>query len=327
MMPILSLEAIRYLQQQGQFVEALQVCELAIIAAPERMDLLALFGTLLVQNKQVERARVLLLQLEAEPVLSLLDASMLTDVAGIYILLDEPAKAMPHLESALALQADYVLAIIRRGLVLLQSGYAQAALEDLTLGLFLSPSELKLPLLINVARCYLAQDAAEQALPYVEQAQKLGAQGLEQWLLAAVDTYIALDRWDDAEQAIQQGLAAGAEQSKALMLWSLVLAAQDKHEEAEHQIRKALRDDADNVELLTHLADLANVRGHYGEVLQCLHKATQLEPDNASLWAQLAQMGKQHFDEQAARKAAETALALTEQKVGYERALPDRHRV
>jgi tetratricopeptide (TPR) repeat protein len=321
MMPILSLEAIRYLQQQGQFVEALQVCELAIIAAPERMDLLALFGTLLVQNKQVERARVLLLQLEAEPVLSLLDASMLTDVAGIYILLDEPAKAMPHLESALALQADYVLAIIRRGLVLLQSGYAQAALEDLTLGLSLSPSELKLPLLINVARCYLAQDAAEQALPYVEQAQKLGAQGLEQWLLAAVDTYIALDRWDDAEQAIQQGLAAGAEQSKALMLWSLVLAAQDKHEEAEHQIRKALRDDADNVELLTHLADLANVRGHYGEVLQCLHKATQLEPDNASLWAQLAQMGKQHFDEQAARKAAETALALTEQKVGYERAL------
>jgi len=48
MMPILSLEAIRHLQQQGQFVEALQVCELAIIAAPERMDLLALFGTLLV---------------------------------------------------------------------------------------------------------------------------------------------------------------------------------------------------------------------------------------------------------------------------------------
>ncbi len=321
MMPILSLDAIRQLQQKGLLPEALQACELAINTAPERLDLQALFGTLLVQNKQGERARELLLQLEAEHVLPLLDAAVLTDIAGIYILLDEPAKAMPYLEAALALQADYWLAVIRRGLVLLQCGYAPAALDDLTQGLAHSPVERHVPLLVNLARCYLALGDAEQALSYVEQAQELGAEGLEQWLLAAVDSYIALDRWEEAEQAIQQGLAAGVAQSKALMLWSLVLAAQDKHEEAEHQIRKALRDDADNVELLTHLADLANVRGHYGEVLQCLHKATQLEPDNAGLWAQLAQMGKQHFDEQAARKAAETALTLTEEKIGYERAL------
>lgn len=321
MMPILTLEAIRQLQQQGLLTEAMQACDLALNATAERFDLLALFGILLVQNKHCERARQLLLQLEAERVLTFLDAPVLTDIAGIYILLDEPAKAMPYLEKAIALEPDYMLAVIRRGLVLLQCGYAAAAIDDLTKGLTNSPVERHIPLLVNLARCYLTEAEPEQALSYVEQAQKLGAEGLEHWLLAAVDSYIALDRWAEAEQAIQQGLAAGVVQSKALMLWSLVLAAQDKHEEAEHQIRKALRDDADNVELLTHLADLANVRGHYGEVLQCLHKATLLEPDNAVLWAQLAQMGKQHFDEQAARKAAEKAVALTEDKIGHERAL------
>ncbi|MES2050060.1 MAG: sulfotransferase, partial [Pseudomonadota bacterium] len=227
---------------------------------------------------------------------------------------------MRCLEMALQLSPDYLLAIMRRGLVSLQSGYVASAIADFTAGLARLAVEQHAPVLINLARCYLAQGDTVQTQAMVERARQAGAQKHEQWVFVAVDCYIALDRWGDAEQAIQEGSQAGIEQNTGLLLWSVVLAAQDKHEEAEHQIRKALRDDPENVALLTHLATLANVRGHYGEVLHCLHRATQLEPDNAGLWAQLAQVGNQYFDEEAARHAAEKALALTREKLGLERA-------
>ncbi|MES2148330.1 MAG: sulfotransferase [Pseudomonadota bacterium] len=320
MTELLALEEIRRLQQQGLLEAALPACELASRARPESLDLLALAGILVAQNQEFGRARKILAQLEGDPRFPSLDASVLTDIAGIYILLGESAGAMRYLETVLKLSPDYLLAIMRRGLVSLQCGYITPAIADFTAGLTRLPAGQQAPVLINLAHCYLSQGDTAQALAMVERARQGGAQNREQWVFAAVDCYIALDRWEDAEQAIQEGLQAGIEQNKGLLLWSIVLAAQDKHEEAEHQIRKALRDDPDNVALLTHLATLANIRGHYGEVLHCLHRATQLEPDNAGLWAQLAQVGNQYFDEQAARHAAEKALALTKEKLGLERA-------
>jgi len=316
----LTLKEIRRYQQQGQLETALQAGELACKAAPESLALLALTGTLLAQNREFDRARTILARLEAEASFPALDASVRTDMAGIYILLGESAGAMRHLEMALQLRPDYLLAILRRGLVSLQSGYIAPAIADFTVGLAQLPDEQQVPVLINLARCYLAQGDAAQALSMVERARQRGAQNREQWVFAAVDCYVALDRWNDAEQAIDEGLKAGIEKNQGFLLWSVVLAAQDRHEEAEYQIRKALRDDPDHVALLTHLANLANVRGHYGEVLHCLHRATQLEPDNAGLWAQLAQVSTQYFDEQVARHAAEKALALTQEKIGQERA-------
>ena len=328
MAEVLTLEEIRRHQQQGQLAEALHACELACKAAPECLDALALAGTLAAQNRELERAREILARiqsriqsrLEADANSPSLSASALTDMAGIHILLGESAAALRCLEAALQLSPGHLLAILRRGLVWLQSGHIAPAIADLTAGLARLPAEQQVPVLINLAHCHLAQGDAERALAMVEQARERGAQGREQWVFAAVDCHIALDRWDDAEHAIQEGLQAGVEQNTGLLLWSVVLAAQDKHEEAEHQVRKALRDDPENVALLTHLANLANVRGHYGEVLHCLHRATQLEPDNAGLWAQLAQVGNQYFDAQAACHAAEKALALTEEKMGLERA-------
>jgi len=313
-------EVIRRYQQQGQLALALGKCESACKASPESLDLLALAGTLAAQNKDFERARGILARLESHALFPSLNAAVLTDMAGIHILLGESAAAMRRLEAALRLSPDYLLAIVRRGLVSLQSGYIAPAIVDLRAGLKRLPAEQQAPVLINLARCYLAQSDAAQALSLVEQARQRGAQSREQWVFAAVDCYIALDRWDDAEQAIQEGLQAGIEQNTGLLLWSVVLAAQDKHEEAEHQIRKALRDDPDNAALLTHLANRDNVRGHYGEALHCLHRATQLEPDNAGLWAQLAQVGSQYFDADAARHAAEKALSLTKEKLGLDRA-------
>lgn len=320
MADVLTLEDIRRHQQQGQLAVALQACELACKAAPESLDLLALAGTLAAQDRQFERARDILARLQTHAPSPSLSASALTDMAGIHILLGESAGAMKCLETALQLSPDHLLAIVRRGLVSLQSGRIAPAMADLTAGLARLAPEQQAPVLINLARCHLARGDAAQALVMVEQARQRGAQHREQWVFAAVDCFIALDRWDDAERAIQEGLQAGIAQNTGLLLWSVVLAAQDKHEEAEHQVRKALRDDPDNVALLTHLANLANVRGHYGEVLHCLHRATQLAPDNAGLWAQLAQVGSQYFDVQAARPAAEEALALTAEKIGLERA-------
>jgi tetratricopeptide (TPR) repeat protein len=174
--------------------------------------------------------------------------------------------------------------------------------------------------LVNLCRCYLIKGEAERALTYIQKIPAPVNPNSEKGILATVDCYIALDRWNEAEQTIQEGLQLGLDKNKGLLLWSFVLAAQNKHDEAEHQLRKALRDDPDNVALLTHLAELASIRGHYGEVLHCLSRATQIEPENANLWAQLAQLGKQYFDEHSARQAAKKALELTEHKLGIERA-------
>jgi len=317
---MMQTQLIRQYLQQGEIEQARKMCEQALGATPSSLPLLVLSGMLQAQQQEYEQVREYLAQLQVAGAMDVQDAALLTDIAGIYILLTETAPALDYLQKALHLQPDYLLAIMRRGMVSLQSGYLEAAIADFNAGLQQLPSTQHVPLLINLARCYVAKGEAEQALPYVQQAEQLGAQRREQWVLVAVDCYIALDRWQDAEQAIQLGLKSGIEQTKGIVLWSLLLAAQDKHEEAEHQIRKALRDDPENVLLLTHLADLANIRGHYGEVLHCLLRATQLEPDNASLWVQLAQLGKRHFDEQSAREAAQKALQLTEEKAGLERA-------
>lgn len=72
--------------------------------------------------------------------------------------------------------------------------------------------------------------------------------------------------------------------------------------------------------MLIQLSALAGVRGHYVEAVHCLRAAIKIEPANASYWAQLAQLGKRHFDETHARSAAEKAMSLTTGKTGVERA-------
>jgi len=310
-------QKIRSLQQQGQLDSAINLCKQSLIIQFDT-SIVAILGTLYCQNKELDLGRDCL----DEVVTSADDFSSqtLTDLAGIHILLNEPALAIEQLNAVLKSEPNFMLAIIRRGLVLIQVGQFTAAIDDIQQGLATVPANQHLPLHINLARCYINLGDTDNALTQLELATAKGGQALEQWLLVAVDTYIALDRWDDAEKAIQQALEAGTDKSSCIKLLALVLAAQDKHDEAEHHIRSALKTTPDDVELLTQLSSLANVRGHYGEALHCLLSATKVDPDNASLWSQLAQLGKRHFDEKRAREAAEKALSLTDNKIGVERA-------
>lgn len=308
---------IRTLQQQGQLETAITLCQ-QTLETSFNVSIEAILGTLYCQNKDFDAGRACL-----DKVLSSSETfnnQTRTDIAGIHILLGEPTLALQQLDKVLANDSDFILAIIRRGLIQMQVGKFEKAISDITKGLAILPPNQHLPLHINLARCSLSLGDTDTALTQIELAKKQGGNRLEQWLLVSVDTYIALDRWEDAEAAIQQALESGTHETNCIKLLALVLAAQDKHDEAEHHIRTALKKNPEDIELLTQLSSLANIRGHYGESLHCLLSATKVEPENASLWAQLAQLGKRHFDADRARHAAEKALELTEDKIGLERA-------
>jgi len=308
---------VRALQQQGRLEEAIALCQQTLKANFD-ISLEAILGTLHCQNKDNDLGRACLDNVLASD--DDFSSQIRTDIAGIHILLNEPVLAIEQLNTVLEGEPGFVLAVIRRGLVLMQVGQFEAAIEDINQGLVVLPANQHLALHINLARCHISLGDTDKALIYLESAKSRGGSYIEQWLLVAVDTYIALDQWGDAESIIQKALESGTNETKCIKLLALVLAAQDKHDEAEHYIREAIKKTPGDIELLTQLSLLANIRGHYGEALHCLISATKVEPDNASLWAQLAQLGKRHFDEKHARHAAEKALELTEDKIGLERA-------
>lgn len=316
-----SLQSIRNLQSQGQFEHALLAVKQELTRRSDAA-LLALAAVLYCQKGELEAAETCLAGIS--DVTEGLTAETLTDLGGAYILLGKPAQALGYLQAALDLAPDCLLARIRRGLVRLQLGQYALSIADLAPLHNQLPEPQRAPACFNLAGAHLGLGEIDQALSYLEQGLALSnARQIalsRQALLVAVDTYIAHDRWDDAETVIQQTLASGGDRSLCLRALALILAAQDRHEEAEQNLREALRETPADVELLEQLADLAAVRGHYGESRQCLQAALRLEPDNAGLWAQLSGLGKRHFDTHLARQAAEKALELTEEAVGLDRA-------
>jgi tetratricopeptide (TPR) repeat protein len=313
------LTPIKTLQQRGALVEAVALCQHALTEHPHHPALLALLGVLHCQQQHFEQGRERLQALQQLPT-ETLDAETLTDLAAIHLLLKEPAPALHALNQALNQQPDFYLATARRGLVLMQLGHFADAQSDLLAALPPSPAPQQAAMHINIARCALFLGDNDTALAHIDQARLLGGGGLEQWLVVAVDAYVALQRWDEAETAIQWAQEAGLEALKCVKLLALVLAGQDKHDQAAHSLRQALSQHPDDIDLLMQLATIVQVQGHFGEAVRHIQTATQLEPENASLWVRLAQLGKKHFDERGALAAAEKALALTENETGLKRA-------
>lgn len=309
---------IRTLQQRGALAEATALCQQAQSKYPHHPALLALQGVLHCQQQDFEQGHACLQTLQTQT--SGFDAQTLTDMAAIHLLLKEPLPALQVLNQALSQQPGFYLALARRGLVLMQLGRFTEAQSDLQTALPQSPEPQQAAMHINIARCALSLAENDEALQHIGQAQMLGGGHLEQGLLVEVDAYVALQRWEDAEAAIQHALDAGLEELKCVKLLALVLAGQDKHAQAAHSLRQALSKHPDDIGLLMQLATLAKVQGHYGETVRYMQAAIKIEPENASLWAQLAQLGNKHFDERGALAAAEKALALTENATGLQRA-------
>ncbi|ASF44742.1 tetratricopeptide repeat-containing sulfotransferase family protein [Methylovulum psychrotolerans] len=313
------LTAARTLQQQGALAEAAALCQQALAEHPQQPALLALLGVLFCQQQQFDQGRECLQALPPEATLAT-DADTLTDIAAIHFLLKDPLPALAALDQVLSQQPNAYLAQARRGLVRMQLGHFADALADFQRAVPYSPATQQAALHINIARCALYLEDFELALQAVAHAQAAGGGHLQQWLLVAVDTYVALRYWEAAETAIQHALDAGLDELKCVKLLALVLAGQDKHAQAAESLRNALSKHPEDVELLMQLATLARVQGHYGKAVRYMQTAIQHAPDNASLWAQLAQLGAKYFDEQGARLAAEQALTLTANDSGLSRA-------
>lgn len=314
------LNKIRALQRQGLIHQAIHSCEQACRINPERMEYLALSALLAAQNQEFERAQTHLTLLQQSESEYPFDADMLTDIAGTHIVLGESAHALHRLTQALQIQPEHILATIRQGMVYLQTGQPALAIANFTEGLIRLPESEQGSIYINLARCYLNLGNALQALDYVEQARQLGASNREQWLFVAVDSYLALNRWPEAEQIIQQAIQNGIPKYRCLLLQSLLSAAQGQHDSAELALRQTLQDEPENIEVITLLVELVLVRGHVGEALHFLKQATQLAPENIGFWVQLAQLDLHYAEGQIACSAVETALKLSAAKIGLERA-------
>ncbi len=311
------LAQIRQLQYQGQTTEALAQCQ-KLAEQSADTEVLALLGVLCCQSQQFELGRTYLTRL---PVYSLInDVEALTDIAGIHILLKAPALALPILAKALALSPEENLTLIRRGIAFMQTGQYANARADLASALTQCSPYHTGYLHINLARCALQLLDNDNALFHVEAAKALGSSTQEAWLIIAVETYIALDRWQAAETAINDAISAGVNPIVGIKLLALILAAQDKHDEAEHCLRQALQDYPEDIELLMQRAQLASVRGRFGLALHCINTALGIAPDNSALWVQAAHTAKRQFEQEAANSAADKALALTENKADLSRA-------
>ncbi|MFZ2725212.1 MAG: sulfotransferase [Methylococcaceae bacterium] len=312
------IQSIRTLQQSGALDDALNACQTALNAHSDDAALLALLGVLHCQQGNFEQGRDCLQHLQAHT--QMLNAEILTDIAAILLLLLEPVAALDALSQALNQQPDLYLAKARRGLVFMQLGRFTESMVDLQAVLPQAPQTQQAAMRVNAARCALYLNDYELALDYIEQAQLLGAVHLEQWLLVALDCYVALNRWEAAETVIHQALDANVDEIKCVKLLAFILSAQDKHDQASHTLKQTLKKYPDDNELRIQLATLARVQGHYGEVVRYIQAAIKIDPDNSSLWTQLAQLGKRHFDEQGAKRAAEKAISLTENDTGLKRA-------
>ncbi|MEQ1638844.1 MAG: sulfotransferase [Methylococcales bacterium] len=309
---------IRQLQQQGKIVLALSQCQLALSQQTDNLGLMGLLGSLYCQQQDYIAARKLL-----ERILSRrteFDTVLHTDVAGIYILLGEPSNALQHLDAALTLDSANLLAIVRRGLVCLQTGYYRQALEDFTVGLQQLPQEQHLGIHINLARCYLNTGKTDRALYHINTAYALGGGKREAWLCVAVDCHIALHNIEAAELALQNSLADGVNELLAVKINALILAAQNRHDEAELLLRTCLQQYPEHLELLTQLASIAMIKGRYGAALAYLQRAIVIDGANPELWIELAWLGRLCLSDEKVREAAETALALTCNTVGQSRA-------
>jgi len=316
-----SLKSIRNLQAQGKVSEALLIAQEQLAQGVD-VELQALMALLQCQNGALEAGRCRMTQsLESADGLS---PESLTDLGGACILLGESGQALAHLQAALDLAPQLLLARVRRGLVHLQLGHYLLSIADLAPVISELSEPQRASACFNLAGAHLGLGETDQALGYLDQALSLNDSSevslSRQALLVTVDTYIALDRWDDAEAIIHQTLALGGERSLCLRALALVLAAQDRHDDADQQLRQALSETPDDIEILEQLADLAAVRGHYGESLHCLQAALRVDNENAGLWAQLSGLAKRHFDEELANRAAKKAMALTEETVGLDRA-------
>ena len=317
--PTPDLATLRQMPAFGQLAEAHAVC-LALFEQSPSVEIEALLGLLCCQRGDVEAGRrhLAAVKARAEP----LSAAVLTDLAGIHILLNEPVEAIAWLEQALTLTPDDPAARTRRGLVALQTGRWNLAIADFEYGLQHLPASRQGALHANLGRAWLGIGQPEQALAEVQRA-RTALTLPDPWPLyrLEIDALIALRHWDDAEQAIHRAVAVGLEPRRLLPVHAFVLAARDRHDDAEHEVRKGLERYPDEPELWLLLAELTEVRGRFGAALNSLERALALEPDNPELWLRKAHLGRRLFNPAGAREAAARALALTQNHSGQQRAL------
>lgn len=154
--------------------------------------------------------------------------------------------------------------------------------------------------LINLGRALTLSGEPLVALPYLQRGVKCSSHDHEVATQSLCETYIALDRVDDALALMPENIS----DKDAVITRATVLSIANRHDEATALLQQALAENEEDIVLLTMSAELALVKGRYQESAKLLQKANLLEPDNTNILSKLAHSGMKAYLPSYAKEAA-----------------------
>jgi tetratricopeptide (TPR) repeat protein len=248
-----------------------------------------------------------------------MDPSALADLGGGFMLLGEPETALQYLELAILKEPLLAIAHGRAGMALMKMGRLVEAKKALELARNLEPNLTAFA--VNLASISLLMGELDAALYELNKSPAIKTNPSPFAIKIRVEALLGLGRLEEANKiAIDVLQGAGGEKPDGLTLYTLVLAANNRHDEAQSYLRKALEKFPENLEILGQLSELSLVQGRFGEAIKYLGICLKQDPDNSSLWARFSIACTPNFSLKAAMEAALKAVALTKDKTGFYRA-------
>ncbi|MBF0380496.1 MAG: sulfotransferase [Magnetococcales bacterium] len=279
----------------------------------EKSSVQALLAIVILQQGNSEASRKYLE--ESRQYSTNMDPSALADLGGGYLLLEEPDTALQYLELAIAKDPKLALAHGRAGMALMKLGRLCEAQDSLILARDLEPGLAAY--CVNLARIQLLLGEPQSALDELDHPSLNNKPATPLAKKSRVEALLALNRLDEAEKLAHEILqGSGVDEPDGLTIYTLVLAACNRHNEAELYLRKALGKFPDNIEILGQLAELSLLQGRFGQAVEYLGRCIKKEPENSSLWARLSRACAPNYSQEAAIQAALKAVELTKGKTG-----------
>ncbi|MBF0193054.1 MAG: sulfotransferase [Magnetococcales bacterium] len=277
----------------------------------------ALLATIYLQQGTTEDSRDLLEK--ASLYSDKMDPAALADLGGGFMLLGEAETALKYLEGALLKEPLLAIAHGRSGMAFMKLGRFVEAKKALEFARNLDP-DLK-AYSVNLARIKLLMGEPGAALFELDKLPQTKTTPSTLAMKCRVEALLGLNRLEEAVKLAQEWLQGGGDnKSDAITIYTLVLAASNRHAEAELYLRKALDKFGEDIEILGQLAELSMVQCRVGEAMEYLGRCIKKEPENSSLWARFSRACSTSFSHKAAMEAALKAVELSADKTGLYRA-------
>lgn len=162
---------------------------------------------------------------------------------------------------------------------------------------------------LELARHYVDIDRPQRALDALGELGEGALDDSDYWLIRA-EALLDLERWDEAAESAQRGLAVDPDDVFLLDVLAIAKLETGPHEEAKEAIDAALELFPDFPTLLAHKA-LIEARGNeFGAAERTLDRALEIDPESSDVLRVRAQVAYLKGDHLAAGEYADDLLAV-----------------